>query len=374
MNPSLSDTHLILFMTYGMSLAEWDALGMFDRELAVYKKVLPHLKKITIVSYGGKEDAQYAKPGEPLSVICNRFGLPLPLYTAFLTKLLPYTWKSPCIVKTNQMRGGDIALTAARKAKAGFIARCGFLHSVHATNRNGADSPEARAAVALEEMVFPSADLCVVSSEHMLETVLERGAAKGKTTVVPNYIVEPWFPQVSIAETVKKIYFAGRFEKQKNIMNMLKALKGLDAEIHLIGEGSQLPEAQDLARELGLNAHFQPRIPHKQLIQELSKADIYLQPSRYEGHPKTILEAMALGLPVIAGNSVGIANFMEHEKTGYLCEMNADAIRDAVDTLIASRDLRATLGKNAREYVFDKTGLNNVSKLELQAYKRVLGI
>lgn len=373
MHTPLSEVHLILYMTPGMSLAKWDKHGMLEREIALYKAVRPHLKKISIVSYGGKEEAAYAKQHPEFNIIFNRLEIPGRYYATYIARVLPRFYQKPTIIKTNQMKGADIALAAARTAKATFIARCGFLRSVHATQVFGADSLEARRAVALEQTVFSAADLSVVTSEHMLKTVQKQASGTPNVMVVPNYIVERWFPEKDIAKRVVNVCFIGRFEEQKNILNMLRALASLDISITLIGQGSLLPQAKKLAQDLQLEATFIDRLPHRELIKEMSRADVYLQPSLYEGHPKTILEAMALGLPVIAGDSPGIANFMKHEITGYLCGITSEAIRSALDTVLNSHTLRQRLGHNARQYALGTVGLETtVTALELNAYQQAI--
>ena len=57
----LQDKQLVLFMTRGMSLNSWVKIGMFDREVALYRAMQPYWKKISIVTYGDSQDLNHAK-------------------------------------------------------------------------------------------------------------------------------------------------------------------------------------------------------------------------------------------------------------------------------------------------------------------------
>src|SRR3546814_20597410 len=76
----LRGTHLLLFMAEGMSLAKGRAIGMLEREMALYVRLRPHLAGITIVSYGGREDDSVVAAFPGIDVVCNRWGLPQGIY------------------------------------------------------------------------------------------------------------------------------------------------------------------------------------------------------------------------------------------------------------------------------------------------------
>jgi len=98
----------------------------------------------------------------------------------------------------------------------------------------------------------------------------------------------------------------------------------------------------------------------------LSLMDIYILTSLSEGVPRSILEAMALGKPVIATNVGGVSSLVENDKTGFLIPpKNVSAIANAIISLAADKELRINFGKNGktiaeREYSI----IDNIKQLE----------
>lgn len=369
----MSDLHLLLFLTRGMTLSAWDQAGMFDREIALYKEVKKHVGQVSIVSYGGSDELRYLDRMDGVEIVCNRWDIHPRLYMLYLKYVLPFQLEQPFIAKSNQLPGAELASKVARLGRGNFLVRCGYLHSLHTARRHGQDSRAAQEATRLEKELFLSAAHGIVTTADMGNHIRTYSVAEDRLSVVPNYIVEEFFtPPAQVGEGVKRILFVGRLEDQKNPINMMKALKGLNVELDLVGEGSMKNELVRLAKEQGTRVNFHGNLPHLELVDMMRCCDLYLQPAKYEGHPKTILEAMACGLPVVAGDSPGISNFVLHGETAWLCGLEAKDIREALDTVIENQSLRMTMANNAREYAFQTVGLKRIVQMELEVYKKIL--
>lgn len=369
----LSETHLVVFMTKEVSLELWDRAGMLDREIAIYNAVRPFMRKLTLVTFGGKNDLKYQDRLPGVDIVTNRWNLPFTAYLLYIARALPLFWGRSVIVKSNQMRGAELVVKAARVAGGKSIVRCGYMYGLHTARVYGEHSPETQSSIDFEREQFLAADQCNVTAEDMRDQVIAYGVPTEKVDVVPNYVVEDYCsPPAEIKDKVVKICSVGRFEKQKNILNMLTALEGLDVELQLVGDGSLKKKAKKLVNDLGLHVEFRGNVGHRELLDVFKDSDLYLQPSRYEGHPKTILEAMACGLPVVAGNSPGISNFMRHGDTGWLCGLESEEIREAVLTVMSDLALRSDLALNARKYALQQVGLSHVMQRELDVYRKIL--
>lgn len=93
--------------------------------------------------------------------------------------------------------------------------------------------------------------------------------------------------------------------------------KGIDAQLVLIGDGNNRENFEKLGRELGVEAHvrYTGLIPKgAPLLAELDKADLFVLPSRQEGLPRAMLEAMARGLPCVATNVGGASELVPPEE------------------------------------------------------------
>ena len=97
-----------------------------------------------------------------------------------------------------------------------------------------------------------------------------------------------------------------------------------------------------------------------------------MQPSFYEGHPKTILEALASGLPVLGTKVSGIREIIQHGENGWLCETSVESIRNAIIRLMGDEELRRRLGLHGRECVLEKFSLDQAVESERKLYKEVI--
>jgi len=79
----------------------------------------------------------------------------------------------------------------------------------------------------------------------------------------------------------------------------------------------------------------------------LSKADIFVLPSNYEGFPISIIEAMGTGLLIIASEVGGIPDMITDKYNGILCAPNAESICTSIEMFISDEHLRMSCGKNA---------------------------
>ncbi|MEX1248245.1 MAG: glycosyltransferase family 4 protein [Anaerolineales bacterium] len=354
---------LTLFFTQGVSLGTWEEAGMFAREIALYKALRQREVEVTFVTYGGKEEMLRAKEIPGINLITNHWGLPEGWYQRQLKWLPPRGH----IFKSNQVSGADVALTAARRRGAKFIARCGYLLSDFEARRHGEGSPAAETARRLERKVFTNADCVVVTTAAMSESVTGHYAvSRERLRVIPNYVETDRFrPIVRTTSKKFRIGYVGRLEPQKNLSALLEAITGMDVELSLVGQGSQLDMLSTQAKQSKANARFAGKIPNRELPQFLNSCDLFVLPSLYEGHPKSLLEAMACGLPVIGTRVPGIQELITDGENGLLCDTDAGSLRSAIQRAIDGSDLRDAVGKKARRHVEDNFSLSGVVDLEM---------
>jgi glycosyltransferase involved in cell wall biosynthesis len=164
----------------------------------------------------------------------------------------------------------------------------------------------------------------------------------------------------------------GRFEPQKNHTCLLQAMTRVpDAHLVLIGDGPLRPEAEHLARTLGISerVHFLGRRPD--VPQLLRMSDVYVQPSRFEGFGLAALEAMAAGVPVVASSVPGLASVVAG--AGVLFPSgNERRLAAEMDSLLRSPERRAQLSasgsRRAETFSIERTAGEYVS-----LYREVLG-
>ncbi|MBF0341980.1 MAG: glycosyltransferase family 4 protein [Magnetococcales bacterium] len=374
----LSDLRLTLFFTASLSLTEWDRLGMLERETALYLALRPHLGGISFVTYGDGRDLDYRSRLPGIDIACNRWKLSWPWYWRWLAGV-PARWKSGQVIfKSNQMPGADTALALAQRFGKPCIARCGYLHSVAMTLRHGPDSPEARRALEREGQVFRGADRVVVTTPLMAETVTRLHQVPGdRLRVIPNYVDVERFAPASPEERpegrMARVLFVGRLDAQKDPLLLVRALAGEKAELWLIGEGPLREDLAAEARELGVACRFFGVVPHAQLPEWMGQADLFVLPSPHEGHPKALLEAMACGMAVVGRNDApGVREAIAHEQTGLLCDPTPAGMRSAIRRILDHPELKAALGRRARDQAAREFSLARIVEQELDLLRDLL--
>jgi glycosyltransferase involved in cell wall biosynthesis len=363
-------------MTRGVSLAQWHSQGVFEREAALYRALRPHLGGLSIVTYGDERDLSFEAVLPGIDILPNRWGLPVPLYAAALPWLHGSHLAGAGLLKTNQLKGAEVALAVRKRTGAPLVARCGYLWSLAAGQfrdglRGGLNHAE---AVRTERRAFATAEAVSVTTAAMRRYVVqEYQVPEAKISVIPNYVLDAFFEgETGDAQNSRQILFVGRLEEDKAPGMAIEAARGLDAPVTLIGRGSLQAALARQAAQAGVPAEFIPAVPHRELPARMRAAGLFVLPSPREGHPKTLLEAMAAGLPVIGRDAPGIRELIRHGETGLLAQGDAASFRDAAARLLADSELRQRLGWNARAFAREHFAFDKVLAAELALLRRVV--
>lgn len=161
---------------------------------------------------------------------------------------------------------------------------------------------------------------------------------------------------------------------RKNLFTLIDAVTGLPSvKLYIVGDGP-LREAieERLETERIANIFLIGTVPYEKLHEELNKSEVFVLPSLYEEKSKTLLEAMACGLPAVGSDVEGINALIEHGVTGQLCGTDSRSIREAILCLIRNRDVMSRLGSNASRYVAEKYSMKKVMEKELAVHHALI--
>lgn len=164
--------------------------------------------------------------------------------------------------------------------------------------------------------------------------------------------------ELRIPATAAIITCVAEFTPRKNHKELLRAFRGLfakDSRVHLVlvGTGSEEDAIHRyVAQKRIANVHF---LGFRHDIPEiLADSDIVTLVSKHEGLPRCIMEAMAVGKPVVATNVRGNRDLVEHGRTGFLVELgDVEGLTRALEQLIADPELRTRMGEAARQKIQD---------------------
>jgi len=363
---------IVLFFTSGVSIEQWHNCGMLERELRIYLSLLEKGASVSFITYGTNSNEISLLSGKRIKVFFNKYKLPAFLYSRLLPILHFNILRKSDIFKTNQIDGGLVAARCARIFKKPLIARMGYLWSDFMSRTYGNDSSEYEYSVAIEKKVFLASRVIVVTAEHMKDQILLKNIDySGKIRVIPNYVDSDSFSPRHVSNKIYDIVFIGRLENQKNIFSLLEAVKAGNLKILVIGDGSLGPTLRNEFVDIANNITWCGISPHENLPDLMSKAKLFVLPSFYEGHPKTVLEAMSCAMPVLVARSPGLEGLLEEGVEGWYCDTDSESILKSIVRILSDPEKMRTTGLNARKRVLGSVSLPTVSAQELELYMQI---
>ncbi len=169
-----------------------------------------------------------------------------------------------------------------------------------------------------------------------------------------------------------------RLNYKNAVDDIIKSLDHLSENVSLIviGNGEEGSKLKSLANDLGVSSRvkFLGFLDYSLLPKYLSVCDIFVRPSRSEGFGNSFIEAMAVGLPVIATPVGGIPDFLDDKETGVFCSPdNPQSIANAVNLINSDKELREKIIFNARDRVTAKYGWDHIAqKMKGLAFDKLL--
>lgn len=179
-----------------------------------------------------------------------------------------------------------------------------------------------------------------------------------------------------------KIIFTARMVEDKGTLVLIDAANKLEAEyrgkIQFLLCGGLDTNPNGITKEMlesRCDGDYIQWLGHRKDVLELLKqSHIMAFPSWYrEGLPKSVIEAEAIGRPVVTTDSVGCRDTVVDGKNGFMIPIkDADALAVALKKLIDNPELRQTMGRNAREFAVSRFNINDVVKVHLNVYKELI--
>ncbi|MDQ3136659.1 MAG: glycosyltransferase [Gemmatimonadota bacterium] len=206
-----------------------------------------------------------------------------------------------------------------------------------------------------------------------------------RLTVVPNAVDTDRFTQVPGARAAIRLELGlgeefvwlavGRFQEAKDSPTMIAAFARLavarpDSRLLLVGKGALQGEVEELVREAGLKERVRFLGVRRDVPELMSAADGYLLSSAWEGMPVVLLEASAIGLPIVATRVGGVAEVVEDGSSGFLVPpRDASALARAMERLEAlSPAERRAMGERGRALVERQYGTARVMDMWERIY------
>lgn len=156
----------------------------------------------------------------------------------------------------------------------------------------------------------------------------------------------------------------GRLVYEKGHEFLIKAMSKVkesndNVKTYICGSGPLYEYLDGLIKDLNLQEHVKLLGYTENLTQLLASADVFVLPSRWEGLPMALLEAMMAGLPIIATQVSGVEEVIENKKHGLLIPTgDVDALAEAILQLTKSQEQRRKMGLISRKHILDNYSIS----------------
>lgn len=201
---------------------------------------------------------------------------------------------------------------------------------------------------------YRKCDLMIAMTDHLRTFYLDKGWPAEKIVTIPNFMDEPVtgipLPSTLSLDPKKKVVLAlGRFHPNKGFDVLLQAMMQVpQAQLCLLGEGEEKQALVAIAAPIANRVHLLPW--QDNITPFMERADVFVCPSRHEPFGSVILEAWSHKKPLIAAESEGPSQVIEHEKTGLLVPVgNADALASAITRVLEDEKFSKDLAKKGHE-------------------------
>ncbi len=207
----------------------------------------------------------------------------------------------------------------------------------------------------LQRLVVRRSDYIIAVSNDIKNALVERlGAVPEKITVISCGVNTDLFTRhnaeglrksLGIPPEGKIVLFVGKIDFMKGLDLLYECARSLnDVYFLFVGEGSLRTDLE--------NCIFPGPVPNDEMPMWMSLADVFVLPSRSEGTPVVILEALSCGTPVISSAVGGCPDLIRDGQTGYLVPLgDVDTLRDRILDLVGSDSKRLEMGKQGRRDV-----------------------
>lgn len=250
------------------------------------------------------------------------------------------------------------AIGAVRLAKKTGIKLALEVH--HVVGHPRAASLQERVAYVLSRLMLPRLSRGVravrVVNKGMVAFLKRWGIKESLLHVVPSFYLDASLvPKVADVQPSVSLSFCARLVPNKNLPLVFGVLKLLpEATLVVISDGPMRKRWEALAREMGVA----PRVTFRgwlgddvEVARVMTSAHVFVMPSLSEGGPRTALEAMMLGMPVVSTKVGFMPDAIVHGQNGFLADATPEAFAAVLKPLLADPALQERIGSEAKKIV-----------------------
>jgi glycosyltransferase involved in cell wall biosynthesis len=298
----------------------------------------------------------------------------------FVRLLALFRKTRPDIVHTHTAKAGVVGRLAAVAARVPVR-----VHTFHGHLLKGYFSPQlTRVVVLVERFLARRTTALVAVGSQVRDDLLVVGIGRPEQfTVIPPGVERPRPVDVSMARQQlglgagdEVIVFVGRLTAIKRPDRLIEAFRLVleqqsSAVLLVVGDGELLDVTRESARDLGDRVRFAGW--QADLAPYYAAADEVVLTSDNEGMPVSLIEASMAGRPCVTTDVGSAREVVDSGRTGLVVATNAEAVADALLSLLSDRGLRESMGAAAREHAERNFGDERLAEDHRRLYRRLMG-
>ncbi|MFZ0930139.1 MAG: glycosyltransferase [Syntrophobacteraceae bacterium] len=232
-----------------------------------------------------------------------------------------------------------------------------------------------------ESLLWFLSDLIIANAEALKKSIVKiHGVDPNRIAVIPNGVDNDYYaPDGRPGDLHPTIVYVGRLVKEKDPLNLLRAFKQVlekisEARLIVVGDGYLKGRFLRFIESNSLGEYVTHIAGTRDVRPYLSRAWVYALPSRSEGFPNAVLEAMSMGLPVVVPMAGGAAEPVQAGVTGLVVPArDPAALAEALVRILSDAELRNEMGLKGRERAVRHYSLRQIVKLTENALLKTAG-
>jgi len=229
-------------------------------------------------------------------------------------------------------------------------------------SERGVELTKSRMRVLLDRLTHRASDLVVVNAQAIRDVLAKREKIpRERVRVIENGVdLERFAPAVTPPPGPPRLICVARLDPIKAHLDLIGIMPRLfervpGISLDLVGEGPMRELLEDAVKKLGISPQVRFLGARTDVPRLLAEAHLFVLPSRSEGMPGSVLEAMATGLPVVASRVGGVGDVVVDGQTGRLVPpSDPKALEEAIASVLVDSDLARSMGRAGLARIHEK--------------------
>lgn len=366
-------------------------------ETFIREKIKRIPAEVTIV-YGREGRPIFSDNGKPLlpiyakimsRLLAKVFSVPLERVYGIVWRSLPERFRDRALAAYLKKNKFDIVLVEYGMTGLAVMNACERANIPFVVHFHGYDAYSHKYLERYSDryrLMFDKAAAIIAVSKDMVEQLVSLGATREKISYIPSGADPDMFADAAPGKSEPIIVSVGRFVDKKAHYLTLLAFKKVNerfpqAKLIFVGDGPFLGICKEIANAYGLNGSvtFLGSVSHEKVAEIMRMARAFVlhcitpDSGNSEGTPNVIMEASAVGLPVVSTKHAGIMDVVVHGETGFLVEeRDVDAMAGYMAKLLENPKQAEKMGQAGRERIKQYFTIEISSEKVWQLIKKVV--